>query len=111
MSKPLEKQRVLRIKEILQNKKMNTTQLAKLMGVSDASLSVMNSEKTWPKRDTLLKIASVLDVDVRDLFFPTKDEAPMNGFVQFNDKIYTIRDMKDLEILNNDVFSSYIKTK
>jgi len=61
---------MLRIKEVIKEKGYSVTSLAEKMGMQQVSLSrIINGN---PKFETLLKIAMALDVDVRDLFNPTK---------------------------------------
>lgn len=63
---------VLRIKEIMNLKSMSRDELAKRVDVTTATISNITSEKNFPTITLLLKIAQGLDVDVRELFVPTK---------------------------------------
>lgn len=62
---------MLRIKEVAKAKGVTLTEVAQKLGISKVSLS--NSINGNPTIETLTKIASVLDVDVRELIEPTKD--------------------------------------
>ncbi|MDY6024669.1 helix-turn-helix transcriptional regulator [Bergeyella zoohelcum] len=62
---------MLRIKEVAKAKGITLTEVAQKLGISKVSLS--NSINGNPTLETLLKIAEVLDVDVRELITPTKD--------------------------------------
>ena len=63
---------VLRLKEVLKEKKTSSKDLAELIEVQAPSISMFISGKNHPRISTLLKIATALDVDIRDLFNPTK---------------------------------------
>lgn len=63
---------MLRIKEIMKNKGVNQTELAQRLGVNQVAVS--KSINGNPTLETLLKIANVLDVDVRELIAPTKND-------------------------------------
>lgn len=63
---------VLRVKEVMRIKGYSRERLAEEMGVTLTTITNINQEHTLPSVATLLKIAEVLDVDVRDLFEPTK---------------------------------------
>ncbi|CEN33586.1 helix-turn-helix domain-containing protein [Capnocytophaga cynodegmi] len=64
---------MLRIKDILKEKALTQNELAEKLGVSQVALNkVINGN---PTIETLLKIANVLEVDVRDLIEPTTSTA------------------------------------
>ncbi len=63
---------VLRIKEIMNLKSISRDELARRVDVTTATISNITSEKNFPTITLLLKIAHELDVDVRELFVPTK---------------------------------------
>ncbi|MDF0706601.1 helix-turn-helix domain-containing protein [Flagellimonas okinawensis] len=88
---------MLRIDEILKEKNISNLEFAEMLDVSPTSASAFKSGRTKPKFDTLVKMAEVLDVDIRELFHPTKGGELLNGFVQYKDKVYTINNKKDLE--------------
>lgn len=63
---------MLRIKEILKEKKLSQIDLAEKLEITNVGLNkIVNGN---PTAETLLKIAEVLNVDVRDLFVSTKEE-------------------------------------
>jgi transcriptional regulator with XRE-family HTH domain len=70
-----EKARRLRIKELMQEKKWSREKLAEAVGVSVTTISNINSGQYSPSLDTLMKIAEVLEVDVRELFNPSKEQS------------------------------------
>lgn len=65
---------VFRIKEIMAQKGISREELAVGANVSKTTISNINTETNMPTIHLLLKIAEVLDVDIRELFVPTKNE-------------------------------------
>lgn len=63
---------ILRLKEIMNHKGISRDDLAKKVEVSATTISNISSEKNLPTIQLLIKIAEALDVDVRELFIPTK---------------------------------------
>jgi transcriptional regulator with XRE-family HTH domain len=73
---------MLVIKDVIKKSGYSVTSLAEKIGMKQVSLSrIINGN---PTLETLEKIAAALDVDVRDLFQPTKD----NG----TETIYALRE-------------------
>jgi DNA-binding XRE family transcriptional regulator len=66
---------ILRLKEIMALKGISRDDLANKVEVSPTTISNISSEKNLPTIQLLIKIADVLDVDVRELFIPTKGTA------------------------------------
>lgn len=64
---------MLRLLEILQEKKKTSKQLADVLDITETSLSRIVNGKQFPKPELLKKIAEILDVDIRELFEHTKD--------------------------------------
>ena len=96
---------LLRLKEVLKQKEVTSKDLAQLVEVSVTTISNIISGRNFPKADLLLSIANTLDVDIRELFVPTKEvkQGNLNGFVEYNDTIYRIKDKKDLEMLISEI--------
>lgn len=63
---------ILRLKEIMTQKGIGREELANIVGVSMTTISNINSEKNLPTIHLLLQIAEALDVDVREMFVPTR---------------------------------------
>lgn len=63
---------VLRLKEIMALKEMSRDELSSIVEVSPTTISNISSEKNLPTIQLLLKIAQALDVDIRELFIPTR---------------------------------------
>lgn len=66
------KKQILRIKELMQLKEVSREALAESVGVSVTTISNICSELNYPKVELLPLIAEALDVDIRELFIPTK---------------------------------------
>jgi transcriptional regulator with XRE-family HTH domain len=66
---------ILRLKEIMNLKGISRDELASGVGVSATTISNISSEKNLPTIQLLLKIAEALDVDIRELFIPTRGTA------------------------------------
>lgn len=63
----------LRIKEVLTEKGVTGKDLAGKVGLTETSISRIVKGDQYPKIETLIAIASALDVDVKDLFVSTKE--------------------------------------
>lgn len=63
---------VLRLKEIMALKGMSRDELSSIVQVSPTTISNISSEKNLPTIQLLLRIAQALDVDIRELFIPTR---------------------------------------
>ncbi len=79
---------ILRLKEILKEKNMTGKKLAELVNVTEASITNLTKGDSLPRKELLLSIAKTLDVDVRDLFIPTKKKLSEKIFVQREDGSY-----------------------
>lgn len=88
-----------RIKEILKEKGMTMLQLAEELGIHRTNLFTSLSGN--PTLSRLEEIAKILDVKVTDLFKEDEGvkEKKLMGFVEFDDKIYKINAVEDLEEL------------
>ena len=65
---------VLRLKEIMKEKQVSREALAETVGVSKTTITNINTELHLPSIDLLIKIAKALEVDIRELFVPTKSD-------------------------------------
>ena len=64
-----------RIKVVLVEKKRTNKWLAEQLGKDPATVSKWSTNTSQPGWETLLQIAGVLDVDVKDLLHSTKEDA------------------------------------
>lgn len=64
---------LLRIKDLMKERNLTGKDLAERVGVHPVSFSAIANGNSFPKPELLKKIAEELDVDIRELFYPTKD--------------------------------------
>jgi len=72
---------VLRLKEVMVQKGISREDLADKVKVSVTTISNINTESSLPTIKLLLKIAKALDIDVRELFIPTKADVVIQSDV------------------------------
>ncbi len=90
---------ILRLKEILKEKGITGKDLAKKVGVTQATISNINNDVHFPTSDLLLKIAETLNIDVKDLFHSTKETKPIHLIM--DNKLHTFNDFEELKIFVN----------
>ena len=90
---------VLRLKEVLKEKKMSGKGLAEAVNVTPVSISNIAQGNSFPKPELLIEIANTLDVDVSELFNKTKDVTHLNGFIEYKGNIHKIKSLSDLKAL------------
>jgi DNA-binding XRE family transcriptional regulator len=81
---------VLRLKEIMNQKGVSREELAQKVEVSMTTISNISSEKNLPTINLLMSIAEALDVDIREMFHPTKGGTLTSG--EINSSINLITD-------------------
>lgn len=81
---------LLKLKTLLSEKGMTGKDLADKVGVTPASISNIVQNNSFPKPDLLLKIAEVLNLDVGELFNPTKNKQQDPVYIKRNDKFIQI---------------------
>lgn len=64
---------LLRIKDLLKERDITGKDLAERVGVHPVSFSNIINGNSFPKPELLKKIAEELDVDIRELFYSTKE--------------------------------------
>ncbi len=77
---------LLRLKELLKEKDITGKDLAEKVGVSSVAISNITSGNSFPKPELLKSIAEVLDIDIRELFIPTKESVKEAIYVQKDGK-------------------------
>lgn len=85
---------ILRLKDILSEKKITGKELAERINVSEMSISNIVNGNSFPKPENLLKIANVLDVDIRELFEPTKDNENIPIYIKEGEELKEIGKIK-----------------
>ena len=63
-----------RIKEVLEEKGIKQTWLAEQLGKSYNMVNAYAQNRQPPRLETLMEIANILDIDVKDLIVSTKPE-------------------------------------
>ncbi|WP_300441382.1 helix-turn-helix transcriptional regulator [Christiangramia sp.] len=86
---------LLRLKEVLDEKHMTGKVLAEKVGVSAVSITNIVKGHSFPKPDLLLKLAEALDVDIKDLFYSTKEKQDL--FVRKDGRFIRIGEISNYE--------------
>lgn len=87
---------ILRLKEVLKEKEVTGKDLAEKVGLSETAMSNIVKGQSLPRQEVLLKIAQTLDVDIRELFHPTKENtATLEDIQKAIDTLERLK--KDLE--------------
>ncbi len=66
----------MRLGDVMQEKGITGKDLAERVGTHPVYISEIVNNKKVPRKELLLKIADVLDVDVRELIVSTKEPDP-----------------------------------
>jgi len=91
---------ILRLKDILSEKGVSGKELADKIGVTPTTISNIAQGNNFPKPETLIAIASALDVDVKDLFVSTKEAEELTTlYVKQGEKMVEVGsvDVKKME--------------
>ena len=88
---------ILRIKELLIEKGISGKDLAAKVEVTPATISNIVQGNSFPKPDLLIKIASVLNVDVRELLISTKEVETETIFAFREGSYIAIGELKKIE--------------
>ncbi len=86
---------ILRLKEVLKEKKTTGKQLAEMVGVSQPAISDIAKGKSFPRPELLLEISKVLDIDIKDLFNSTKDSEKV--YLIIKDTLHTFDSLNHLK--------------
>lgn len=90
---------ILRLKVLMAQKGMSREDLASKVGVSMTTISNINKENNLPTIHLLLQIAEALDVDIREMFVPTKGSSVTQNEVDQAKILFE----KGLKVLNGVV--------
>lgn len=85
---------ILRLKELLSEKGMSGKDLASKVEVTPASISNIVQGNSFPKPELLKAIAAVLDVDIKELFNPTKETEKETIYVNRGGSFKPIGELK-----------------
>lgn len=84
----------LRVEEILKEKGISKVQFAEMMGIKKQNVNVLLETNNIKK---LEEIATVLNVGLTDLWIDdSKKKDILNGFVEYNGNVYTIKTIEDM---------------
>lgn len=107
-----------KIKLYRENKKMKKNELAKIIGVSPAYISMLESgKKENPSDEIKFKLSKALDVNIRDIFETTYEsydellENQCNEFYQQNLQIFDHSFVKVRDMIDALVHSSSFKNE
>jgi transcriptional regulator with XRE-family HTH domain len=87
---------ILRLKQLMNLKGISREELASKVGVSMTTISNISSEKNLPTIHLLLQLAEALDVDIREMFVPTKGSSITQNEIE-EAKVLFDRGLKILE--------------
>lgn len=85
---------MLILEELMNERKMTAKELAELSNISSVSISNILTGKSSPRVDTLQKFAEALDVDIRELFKPTKIEEEIPIYIKEGGSLKEIGSIK-----------------
>lgn len=71
--------------------------LAEAIGVSTQNINDIEGKRRWPREETLVKLADILEIEIYELFIPEEN------FITKNNKTVNIKEVK--KQLNNDLVS------
>lgn len=85
---------ILRLKEVIKEKGTTGKELASIVDITENALSLIINGKRQPRFELLVEIAKALDVDVRELFIPTKEDESETIYVQRENGLKPIGEIK-----------------
>ena len=87
----------LRIEEILRSRGISKTQFAEMCGIQKQNVNALLDTSNIKK---LQEIANVLEVKLTDLIVENTAEcASINGYIEFNGEVHSIKSVEDLNNL------------
>lgn len=91
----------LQIEKILLEKGISKSEFANMMGIKKQNVnSLLNTNNI----NKLEEIAQVLNVDITELWEPSdKVNDNINGFIEYNGTVYSIKSKEDLDYFLNSV--------
>jgi transcriptional regulator with XRE-family HTH domain len=92
----------LQIERILHEKRISKTAFADMLGIKKQNVNGVLETRNL---DKIQEIANLLGVDLLELITDKEEEEAkkptINGFVEYNEKIYKIASKEDLEQIQN----------
>lgn len=89
------------IEKIMREKGIPKAEFARRMNIKPQNVNVVLDTDNLKK---LMKIAEVIGCDVSDFFLKNETKEPpqkINGYVEYNGVVYTIKSVEDLSNLQN----------
>ncbi|MGV0753173.1 helix-turn-helix domain-containing protein [Empedobacter brevis] len=80
--------KILRLKEVLKEKGLTGKELSEKVNVTEATISNLAKGDSIPRKELLIQIAEVLDVDIKELFNSTKEPGEQETLYIFKDGSY-----------------------
>ncbi|MCG8237363.1 helix-turn-helix transcriptional regulator [Tenacibaculum finnmarkense genomovar ulcerans] len=93
---------ILRLKDLLKEKGITGKELARKVDKTENAISMILNNKRQPRFELLLKIADVLNVDIKELFVSTKDGSSKIQVI-INDKLKTFATIEDFKTFANSL--------
>ncbi len=87
----------LQVREILRQRGMKMKELAEIIEIAPETLT--RALQGNPRFSTLKQIATALNLEVRDLFVASSKEAEIDGYIEFEGKIFRIKTRDDFNTL------------
>ena len=91
----------LRVKEILEERGLLMKDFADQIGITRETLT--RALKGNPQYSTLKAIAEGLDVPITDLFKQNEVKSDINGYIEYQGKVYIIKSVEDLNKLTETI--------
>lgn len=85
---------LLKIKDLMKEKDISGKDLAERVGVHPVNFSKIINGNAFPKPELLQKIAEELDVDIRELFYPTKENNTEPLYIQRDGKYISVGEIR-----------------
>ena len=91
--------------EILRSRGISKTQFAEMCGIQKQNVNALLDTSNIKK---LQEIANVLEVKLTDLIVEdTVESSPINGYIEYNGEVHSIKSIEDLNNLTNIVNSGH----
>ncbi|NYJ26342.1 helix-turn-helix domain-containing protein [Allomuricauda sp. ARW1Y1] len=94
---------ILNLKPLMDGKGLTGKDFAEELGISPVALSNIMQGNSFPRANVLMKMADILNVEVRDLFKSSKGGKELYGFIEYDGTVHTIKSVTDLEAVLSKV--------
>ncbi|RIV50889.1 XRE family transcriptional regulator [Flagellimonas taeanensis] len=90
---------ILNLKPLMDKKGLTGKDFAEELGISPVALSNIMQGNSFPRANVLMKMAEVLNVEVRDLFKTGKGNNEPHGYIKVNGVVHEVSSFADIEQL------------